>query len=76
MLMEQIKIVQQGGDPINTFRDPEKNRYIDLALENYGDLSEYRKGAVYYMNVGNLSPVLEELDALMVKGAEAARAKQ
>jgi hypothetical protein len=76
MLMDQITIVQQGGDPMNTFRDVEKNKYIDLALENYGDLSEYRKGSVYYMNVGNLSPVLEELDALMTRGAEAARAKQ
>jgi 5,5'-dehydrodivanillate O-demethylase len=73
MLMEQIKIVQEGGDPINTFRDPAKNQYIDLALEHYGDLTNYRKGAVRYMNLGASSPVLDELDALMVKGAEAAQ---
>lgn len=28
MLFEQIQIVQDGGDPINTFRDPETNKCI------------------------------------------------
>jgi 5,5'-dehydrodivanillate O-demethylase len=72
LLMEQIKVVQDGGDPINTFRDPAKNQYIDLALEHYGEIHAYRKGAVRYMNLGANSPVLDELDALMVRGAEAA----
>jgi 5,5'-dehydrodivanillate O-demethylase len=72
LLMEQIKVVQDGGDPINTFRDPEKNRYIDLALEHYGELHAYRSGAVRYMNLGGNSPVLDELDELMARGAAAA----
>jgi 5,5'-dehydrodivanillate O-demethylase len=33
MLEEQIKIVEQGGDPINTFRDPAKNECILLPNE-------------------------------------------
>ncbi len=35
--MEQIEVVRNGGDPINTFRDPAKNRCIDLSLEDRGD---------------------------------------
>ncbi|NIO06621.1 MAG: hypothetical protein GTO40_01045, partial [Deltaproteobacteria bacterium] len=34
MMDEQIKIVEAGGDPINTHRDPEKNRCITLATEH------------------------------------------
>jgi 5,5'-dehydrodivanillate O-demethylase oxygenase subunit len=29
MLLEQIKVVQEGGDPIGTMRDPERNRIIE-----------------------------------------------
>ena len=73
MLQEQIKIVQQGGDPINTVRDPEKNKCILLAEEHRGSLADYRKGSVRYMNLGDkLSPVLDEIDALMMRGADAA----
>jgi len=32
MLKEQIKIVQEGGDPMNTFRDPAKNERIDVSM--------------------------------------------
>ena len=31
-LEEQIKIVEEGGAPINTFRDPEANRFIDTTV--------------------------------------------
>ncbi|HZT08815.1 MAG TPA: Rieske 2Fe-2S domain-containing protein [Chloroflexota bacterium] len=30
MLLEQIKVVQQGGDPMGTIRDPERNRIVEL----------------------------------------------
>jgi 5,5'-dehydrodivanillate O-demethylase len=74
MLMEQIKIVQQGGDPINTFRDPAKNQFINLELEERESIAHYRNGAVRYMNLGEISPVIDELDELMSRGADAARA--
>lgn len=32
MLEEQMKIVEDGGDPICTFRDPSKNEIIDLEV--------------------------------------------
>jgi hypothetical protein len=31
LLEEQIAIVERGGDPINTFRDPEQNRLIEFS---------------------------------------------
>jgi 5,5'-dehydrodivanillate O-demethylase len=46
LLEEQIKIVEAGGDPINTFRDPEANRFIDTSVDNakgfFGHLSGAR----------------------------------
>ena len=73
MLMEQIKIVQSGGDPINTFRDPTKNQFINLDLEKRASIANYKKGAVRYMNLGEISPYVGELDELMTRGAEAAQ---
>jgi 5,5'-dehydrodivanillate O-demethylase len=32
MLKEQLNIVEDGGDPMNTFRDPAENQYLDLDL--------------------------------------------
>lgn len=74
MLKEQIKIVQQGGDPMNTFRDPAHNQRIDVTMEDRGGLAMYEKGSVRYMNQGPHSTVLDQLDELMTQGAEAARA--
>ena len=34
LMDEQIKIVEDGGDPINTFRDPEQNRILLLPNES------------------------------------------
>jgi 5,5'-dehydrodivanillate O-demethylase len=76
LLMEQIKVVREGGDPINTFRDPTKNQFINLDLEERGSLANYRKGAVRYMNLGTSSPYLGQLDELMCQGAEAARRQE
>jgi len=73
MLKEQIKVVRDGGDPINTFRDSAQNQCIDLAMEEYGGVRNYQKGGVRYSNLGTFSPVLDQLDELMVKGAEAAK---
>jgi len=76
MLLDQLKIVEAGGDPINTFRDPEQNRRIDLSMEDREGIANYRPGAVRFMNLGNSSPFNDELDALMVRGSQAARVKQ
>ena len=36
MLEQQIKIVEEGGDPINTFRDPEQNRCVVVPMIRRG----------------------------------------
>jgi 5,5'-dehydrodivanillate O-demethylase len=76
LLMDQIDIVQGGGDPINTFRDPEENRCINLDLEQRDQLTAYKKGDIFFRNVGTCSPYLEELDDLLFRGAEAMKEKQ
>jgi 5,5'-dehydrodivanillate O-demethylase oxygenase subunit len=73
MLKEQIKIVQEDGDPMNTFRDPAKNERIDVTMEDRGGPDTYEKGGVRYMNQGTYPTVLDQVDDLMTKGAEAAR---
>ncbi len=36
LLEQQIKVVEDGGDPINTFRDPEQNRCIVVPMVKRG----------------------------------------
>ena len=37
MLMEQVDIVEEGGDPMNTFRDPATNDIIWLPFDRMND---------------------------------------
>ena len=34
MLEENIRIAQDGGDPLNTFRDPAQNVYLGMRTED------------------------------------------
>ena len=34
LLREQMAIVEDGGEPMNVFRDPEKNKYIYVAQDD------------------------------------------
>ena len=34
MLQEQMGIVEDGGEPINVFRDPAKNKFIHIPVEH------------------------------------------
>ena len=34
MLEENIRIAQDGGDPLNTFRDPGQSVYLDMRIED------------------------------------------
>ena len=38
LLEGQIKVVEDGGEPVNTFRDPGANRSIDTTVEKAGGL--------------------------------------
>jgi 5,5'-dehydrodivanillate O-demethylase len=77
LLMEQIKIVQDGGDPINTLRDPIKNQFIDLDPDNLHrpELTKYRENSVRYRSLGNSSPYFDELELLLREGAERSKRK-
>ena len=71
MLADQIKIVQDGGDPMNTFRDPEINRFVELVMEDYGPLIDYKPGYLRHTNTGPLNTVIDQLDDLLIKIASA-----
>ena len=72
LLKEQIEVVRNGGDPMNTFRDPQDNRCIRLSMEDRGSMAHYQPGAVRYMNTGAHSPCVDELDALLTAAARKA----
>ena len=74
MLQDQMKIVEDGGDPINVFRDPEENRFIELEMEDYGPLMHYTPGYLKHQNPGPLNTVADELDDFLGRTAEAWRA--
>ena len=74
MLQDQMKIVEDGGDPINVFRDPEENRFIELEMEDYGPLMQYTPGYLRHQNMGPLNTVVDELDDFLGRTAEAWRA--
>ena len=74
MLQDQMKIVEDGGDPINVFRDPEENRFIELEMEDYGPLMQYKPGYLKHQNPGPLNTAADELDDFLGRTAEAWRA--
>lgn len=64
MLDEQIQVVEDGGDPVNTFRDPAANVCIDLPMEHYPALNAYRAGTARFGRGPN-NPVERYMDLLM-----------
>jgi 5,5'-dehydrodivanillate O-demethylase len=55
MLEENIRLVEQGKDPMNVFRDPEKNKYLWMRTErhNYVNILNRQGAATKY------SPILD-----------------
>ena len=55
MLEDQIRIVEDGGDPMCTFRDPAENAYIPFMTEQakYVDTAQRQGAATMY------SPILD-----------------
>jgi len=73
MLEEQVKVVEDGGEPINVFRDPAGNQDLGPSAWDYGPTQDHQRGAVYLRTSGSHSPVLEQLDDIMAQGAAAAK---
>ena len=59
MLEENMRLVEEGQDPMCTFRDPEKNQYIPFMTEQaqYADTSARQGAATMY------SPILDAREA-------------
>jgi len=72
MLEEQIKVVEDGGEPLNVFRDPTSNYDLGPVAWDYGPIQNHKRGAVYLRTSGPFSPILDDLDDLLTQGAEAA----
>lgn len=75
MIDDQIAVVEDGGDPINVFR--EEHDRIPLDIENYGDMSRYQPGDALYGNTGLFSgKAIETVDQLFTKARDLALAKK
>jgi 5,5'-dehydrodivanillate O-demethylase len=69
MLLEQLDIVEAGGEPMNVFRDPAGNECIDLPLIRKGyrfrtEDGQYRPGAVLHGISGQYSPIAKQLEEI------------
>jgi 5,5'-dehydrodivanillate O-demethylase len=58
LLREQMKIVEQGGDPMNTFRDPATN--VSVAVPDDGRGKGRRKGEISTGQAVKYSPIAQE----------------
>lgn len=75
LLNEQIDIALDGGDPINTFRDPESNTYLTIEAEDYGGFENYVDGAFSYYDTSPYGFV-SEIEELFQAAKRAARDKK
>ena len=77
LLKQQMAIVDDGGEPMNVFRDPEKNQYLALPTPaNYyarGRAADgsYRKGAVTAGFITRYSPSRDRIEDLYAAAAKA-----
>jgi 5,5'-dehydrodivanillate O-demethylase len=60
MLQEQMGIVEDGGEPINVFRDPEKNRFINIPVER--SLESGARAGALGSGQAPYSPLIDEIE--------------
>ena len=60
MLREQMALVEDGGEPMNTFRDPEQNRIINLFQER--SMEEAARARGLSSGQAPYSPLIPELE--------------
>jgi 5,5'-dehydrodivanillate O-demethylase len=75
MLEEQMRVVEEGGDPINTFRDRAANACIELPTEDYGGMETYRDGAFAFYDTGHYG-MIEEIEGLFQEAKAAAKGRR
>ena len=64
-LTQQLNIVEDGGQPMNVFRDPEQNVCIDLPWEGREDPWTYMEKGIMRRTgqAGKYAPVLRDMVA-------------
>jgi 5,5'-dehydrodivanillate O-demethylase len=73
MLKEQLEKIQRGEDPMNVFRDPAKNIFIDLPHEEKsrrGGYQKVQKDGRRRGNIGKYSQLKEQVEALFAQAVE------
>ena len=72
LLEAQIKIVEDGGEPINTFRDPNANQSIDTMVEKPAEFFARLSGSGVDRTLGarKYSPIYREATR-RIEGEEA-----
>jgi 5,5'-dehydrodivanillate O-demethylase len=72
MLRQQLALMEDGGEPINVFRDPAKNVCIDLPWEGQEDPWSYMRRGIMRRTgqAGKYAPVLWDMVA-KYEGAKA-----
>ena len=64
MLEEQMRIVEDGGDPMNTFRDPASNEYLGMDTEHWSKRAELAGGQAFAFErqgmASKYSPIMNE----------------
>ena len=63
LLGEQMELAAQGGDPINTFRDPTANEFLELFQEYRGG-SQVSRANLWIRQGSKFSPVVPIADEL------------
>ena len=77
LLEQQMALVQDGGDPMNVFRDPVKAQYVEFPREtSYNASSARRAVKAFRYNGTRFSPVIEQIESLYVQAAEASERAQ
>lgn len=71
--LEQVQVVENGGEPINVFRDPAQNERIELPIPDYHNPAGYQTGSLVAVTTGTNCPWLDEVDEMMGRAAQAAR---
>ncbi len=60
MLQEQMGIVEDGGEPINVFRDPQKNKFIHIPVEH--SLESGARARALGSGQAPYSPLIDEIE--------------
>ena len=74
LLREQMNVVADGGDPMNTFRDAEAAQYIELPLESWPSMQGAERFTTFMSAQSNEPPTqMEQIQMVLDSWAAQAR---